>query len=268
MLRSVFTKTLRDLRRGFLWWSVGLVGMAAMMVSVYPTVRGNAALDKLVEQYPEALKGFFGFGGELDYTSAAGYLGMELFSFMVPLLLMIAAIAAGSSAVAGEEDRGTLELLLSLPVSRPRVALEKFLALVVESTALGFVLWASLWIGARAVDMQVAAAKLAAATAGAVALAVAYGAIALLIGCATGRRGLAIALTSAAAVAAYLVNSLAPLVTALEPAQKLSPFYHYAVDNPLRSGLAPVHFLALVGLAAVAATLAALAVRRRDLATS
>ena len=266
MLRSVFAKTLRDLRRGFLWWTVGLVGMAALMVSVYPTVRGNAALNKLVQNYPEALKGFFGFGGELDYTSASGYLGIELFSFMVPLLLLIAAIAAGSGAIAGEEDRGTLELLLSLPVSRTRVVLEKFFALAVESTGLGLVLWLSLWVGARAVGMHIAATRLAAATAGAVALAVAYGAIALLVGCATGRRGLAIGLTSAAAVAAYLVNSLAPLVTALKPAQKLSPFYHYAVDNPLRTGLAPVHLLILVAIAAVAAAAAALAVRRRDLA--
>ena len=266
MLRNVFAKTLRDLRRGFLWWSVGLAGMAALMVSVYPAVHGNAALNKLVQDYPEALKGFFGFGGELDYTTAPGYLGIELFSFMVPLLLLVAAIAAGSSAIAGEEDRGTLELLLSLPVSRPRVVLEKFSALAVESSGLGLVLWLSLWAGARAVGMHIAASKLAAATAGAVALAVAYGAIALLVGCATGRRALAIGLTAAAAVAAYLVNSLAPLVTSLESAQKLSPFYHYAAGNPLRTGLAPVHFLVLVAIAAVAAAAAALAVRRRDLA--
>jgi len=155
MLHSVFLKTLRDLRRGFVWWSVGLAGMSALMVSVYPTVRGNAALNKLVQNYPAALKGFFGFGGELDYTSAAGYLGMELFSLMVPLLLLIAAIAAGSGAVAGEEDRGTLDLLLSLPVSRPRLALEKFGALAAESVALGFVVWASLWIGAMAVGMEI-----------------------------------------------------------------------------------------------------------------
>src|ERR1035437_6516602 len=84
MLRNVFLKSLRDLRRGFVWWSIGLAGMSAMMVSVYPTVRGNAALDKLVKSYPDALKGFIGFGGELDYTSAAGYLGIELFSLVVP----------------------------------------------------------------------------------------------------------------------------------------------------------------------------------------
>jgi ABC-2 type transport system permease protein len=266
MLHSVFLKSVRDLRRGFAWWSVGLAGMSALMVSVYPSVRGNAALDKLVQDYPEALKGFFGFGGQLDYTSAAGYLGIELFSLVVPLLLLIAAIAAGSGAVAGEQDRGTLDLLLALPLSRPRLVLEKFAALATESVALGFVVWISLWIGAQAVGMQIAAAKLAAATLGAVALAVAYGAIALLIGCATGRRGLAIALAAAAGVAAYLVNSLAPLVDFLEPVQELSPFYHYAAQNPLRAGLDPVHLLVLLAIAAVAAAGSVLAFRRRDLA--
>lgn len=268
MLRSVFAKTLRDLRRGFLWWSVGIAGIAALEVSVYPTVHGNAAFDKLVQQYPEALKGFFGFGGQLDYTSAQGFLGMELFSFMVPLLLLIAAIAAGSNAIAGEEERGTLELLLSLPVSRTRVALEKLLALAAESVGLGVVLWASLAIGGRAADMHVAVWKLAAATGSAVVLAVAYGAIALLVGCATGRRGLAIGVSAAAAVAAYLVNSLAPLVSALRGVQKASPFYHYAVENPLRAGVEPLHLLLLVALAAVATAVAVLALRRRDLATA
>jgi ABC-2 type transport system permease protein len=112
VLSSVFAKTLRDLRRGFVWWSVGLTGMVALMVSVYPTVRDNPALDKLAKIYPDAFKGLFGFGGELDYSSPAGYLGIELFSFMVPLLLLIAAIGAGSNAIAGEEERGTLDLLL------------------------------------------------------------------------------------------------------------------------------------------------------------
>ena len=41
-------------------------------------------------------------------------------------------------------------------------------------------------------------------------------------------------MTAATAVAAYLVNGLAPLVHALEVPQKLSPFYHYAVGDPLR----------------------------------
>lgn len=266
MLRNVFLKTLRDLRRAFFWWSLGLVGLVALMVSVYPSVRDNEALNKLVKDYPEALKGFVAFGGEIDYVSPAGYLGTEVFSLMVPLLLLIAAIGAGARAIAGEEERGTLDLLLANPLSRKRVAFEKLAAVVAEIGALGLVLFAALEIGARAVALDVSTWHLAAATASAVLLALSYGAIAFLLGAGTGQRGRATGITAALAVSAYVLNGLAPLVGAIEPLQKVSPFYHYAASDPLREGLAAGHAGVLIGVAVVAGALAPLAFDRRDLA--
>lgn len=267
MLRSVLTKSLRDARRGLLWWALGLVGLVAFIVAVFPTVRDNPELNRLVEDYPEALRSFLSFGGEVDYTSGAGYLGSELFAFMVPLLLLVASIGAGARAIAGEEERGTLDLLLSNPVSRRRVLLEKLGALVAELVVLGTVLWASLWIGSRAADMKVSTGHLAAGSAGAVLLALAFGSVALMLGAASGRRSLAIGLTAAGAVLAYVVNSLAPLVSGLEPLQKLSPVYHYTAGDPLRHGLSVSHALVLLGIAAVATAVAVVAFDRRDLAT-
>ena len=95
MLRNIALKSLRDIRRGFLWWSLGLIGFVALIVSVYPTVHSNPSLNKLAQDYPEALQAFIAFGGAVDYASAAGYLGIELFSLMVPLLLLVAAIGTG-----------------------------------------------------------------------------------------------------------------------------------------------------------------------------
>jgi ABC-2 type transport system permease protein len=202
----------------------------------------------------------------VDYTSPAGYLGSELFSFMVPLLLMIAAIGAGAGTIAGEEERGTLELLLANPISRRRLVLEKAAAMTAEVLALGVVLLLSLWIGALLVGMDISLAHLTAATLSAVVLAIAYGAIALLLGAATGRRALAIGVSAAAAVAAYLVNGLAPLVDGLEVPRKLSPFYHYAAGDPLRHGLAASHSLVLLAIATAATLLAPAAFARRDIA--
>jgi len=267
MLRSVALKSLRDIRRGFLWWSVGLIGFVALIVAVWPTVHSNPSLNKLSQDYPEALQSFLAFGGAVDYSSAAGYLGIELFSLMVPLLLLVAAIGTGAGAIAGEEERGTLELLLANPVSRTKVVLEKTVALVAEITGLGVVLWLALWIGALLANMDISAGHLAAATLSAVLLALAYGAIAILLGAATGRRSVAIGLTAAAAVAAYLVNGLAPLVDALDVLQKLSPFYHYAAGDPLRDGVSFTHMAVLVAIAAVATALAPWFFKRRDVAT-
>lgn len=264
MFRSVLLKSVSDLRRGLVWWTLGLAGYVSMIVAVYPTIRDNDELEQLMEQYPEALKAFFAFGGQLDFTSAAGYLGSELFSFMIPLLFLVAAVGNGAGAIAGEEDRGTLDLLLTAPLSRARIALEKAGAMVVQLVALGAVLWVSLWIGARSVGMELSAAHLAAATADAVLLAAAYGAIAFMIGAGTGHRPFAIGAAIAAAVAAYLVNSLAALVDVLEPLQKVSPFYHYAASDPLRSGLDPWHALSLVAVAVAATAIGIVLFDRRD----
>lgn len=264
MLRNAFLAALRESRRALAWWSLGLVGLTAMIVAVYPSVRDNPELNQLVEDYPEALKAFVAFGGQVDYVTAAGYLGSELFSFMVPLLLIVAAVGAGARAIAGEEEKGTLELLLANPVSRRRLVLEKLGALAVELLALGAVLWLTLAVAVRAAGMDVSLGHLAAAAVSAVLLALGFGAIALLVGSATGRRGLAIGITAAAAVAAYVVSSLAVLVDFLEPLRAATPFYHYAASDPLRSGLSAGHTLFLLAIVAAAAALAPFALDRRD----
>jgi len=266
MLGSVWSKSLRDIRRSFAWWTLGLIGFVALIIAVWPTVKASPSIAKLYENYPEALKAFTSFGGTVDYGTPAGYLGAELFSFMVPLLLLIAAIGAGSRAIAGEEESGTLDLLLSNPISRTRVAVEKLGALGAELVALGAVLLASLAVGAAAESMSISVGHLAAATLDAVLLALTFGAIAFLIGASTGRKGWAIGVTSALAVASYLLNSLAPLVPALKDIQPISPFYHYAVSDPLRSGLDAGHLLILIGILLAAAALAPLLFDRRDLA--
>ena len=265
MLRSVFARSLHDARRSFLWWTLGLIAYVGLIAAVWPSVRDNPALVKLHETYPEALKAFVSFGGEFDFSTAAGYLGAELFSLIVPLLLLVASIGAGARALAGEEEQGTLDLLLSQPVSRRRVALEKLAALCLEVIALGGVLWFALWIGARAASMGISGAHLLAGTAAAVLIALAYGGVAMLVGAATGRRAPAIALATALAVAAYLVNGLSPLVHFLHTIRWISPWYHYTAGDPLRHGLA-VNSVVFVAIVAVTAVLVPLVFERRDLA--
>lgn len=265
---SVALRSLRAIRRGIIGWSLGLVGLVAFEMAVFPTVRDDESISKLTQSYPEVIKELFGFGGAaFDFTSPPGYLGAELFSLIVPLLLTIAAIATGAGAIAGEEERGTLDLLLSLPVSRRRVVAEKLGAMAAEIGILGLVLLVALWIGIRAVGMDIAIGKVAAASLAAGVLALGFGALALFVGAATGSRGTAIGVTAALATAAYLVNSLAALVSWLGPAQRVTPFYHYASPEPLRNGFSGAHLGALLLIAIVAAAAALVAVDRRDIGT-
>jgi ABC-2 type transport system permease protein len=268
MLSSVFSKTLRERRRGFLWWSVGLVSFGAMYSAVFPSVRGNNSLNKLVQAYPQALKGFIGFGGNLDISSGAGYLGSEVFSLVAPLIFLAMAIGAGAAAIAGEEERGTLDLLLSLPLTRSRCLLQKLGALVCEVLALGLVLWISLAILAPATGMHVSTLHLAAAALDLVLLTLVFGALALTIGAASGRRTLSIGLASGLAVASYVIAALAPLASWLDRVKLISPYYYYSHGDPLRHGLDLTDAIVLAVAALVIAAIAPLVFGRRDLATA
>jgi ABC-2 type transport system permease protein len=266
MLRTVLLKTVRDQRRALTWWSVGLIGTAAMYASFYPSVRDNAeTMNRFIQSMPEWMRTSF-LSASGDYTSPAGYLHTEMFSFFAPLLLMVFAIGAGARAIAGEEERRTLDILLSTPVSRRRVATDKFLALTAGTLALSAVLWVSIAAVGAPFDLTPNLVKLGAAVASAFLLALAFGSIALAVGCATGRRGLAIGVTSAIAGVSYLVDVLVPSVASLSWLQTLSPFHFYADNEPITNGLDPLHALVLLAIAAAGLGVSLWSFERRDLA--
>jgi ABC-2 type transport system permease protein len=267
VLSSVFVKTLRERLRGFRWWCLVTLGFVAMYGSVYPSIKGKESLNKLLKDYPEALKNLVGFGGNLDFVSGAGYLGSEVFSFWAPIVLLAVAISAGSAALAGEEERGTLDLLLSLPVSRTRCLLEKLAALVCEALALALVLWLLLVIVSSVDGMGVSAGNLAAAVLAALLFALDFGILALVLGAVSGRRALATGISATLAVAADVVNALAPMASWLDKVKLVSPFYYYSHGDPLRNGLNVRDTLILLTIAVVFAAVGPFLFRRRDLTT-
>src|SRR4029450_3606157 len=131
---SVLTKTLREQRRALAWWAVGLVAACVLTTAFYPTISKNAAsFQKLLNSLPEGLRRAFGE----NFASPAGYLQARLFSIFAPVLLLIYAIGAGSRAIAGEEEHKTLDVLLSTPVSRRRVLLDKAFAMLAANVGRG-----------------------------------------------------------------------------------------------------------------------------------
>ena len=265
MLNSVLLKTLRDQRRTFLWWSAGLSAVNALIIILYPSVEDVPELDAIMESMPEALARLF-MGDVVNLTSPEGYLNSQLFILVLPLLFLVFTIGRGSGAIAGEEERGTLDLLLSLPVRRSQVVLEKFVAMVAATMALGFVSWLSMAAAALAVGMEIDFVRLGEVTLSCTLLGLAFGAMALALGCAKGSRGLCLGVTSALAIAAYFLNALAPIAESLEPAQKLSPFYLYIGADPLTSGLNFVHAGVLTGLTTGFLAIGVVLFGRRDLA--
>lgn len=265
MRPSVTLETLRGQRRSLLAWSVALAGLIAMYVAVYPSVQGSgSSFSKLIEQMPDAYKALFTTGGGIDFSTPAGYLNVELFTFMGPIVILLYAINSGAAAIAGEEDRHTLELLLVNAVGRRRILLEKFAALVGGVACLASVLWLALLLEGRLAGMEVPVANGAAALAHLGLLGIEFGTIALLVGAMTGQVGLSRGVAAGLAVLAYLVNALAPLVGWLGPIRKASPFFQYLGHDPLRTGVSVVAIAVAAASTAVLVAIAVVAFERRD----
>jgi ABC-2 type transport system permease protein len=264
-LRTVFAKTLRDQRRSLMWWAIALIGTVLMYAAFWPNVRDNAdAFDEYLRNMPEAIRNLI---GGLDFGTPEGYLQSELFSFMGPILFLVYAIGAGARAIAGEEQEGTLDLLLSTPTSRHRVLLDKFWALVAATFLLVGVTWASIVVFGAPFDLTLDTEGLLATCVNLFLLALAFGSIALAIGAATGNKTLAIGAPSGFALASFLVKTFAPSVDALEPLNLLSPFHYYIDHDPLRTGFNGVDILVLASMSVVAVAVALVTFERRDLAS-
>jgi ABC-2 type transport system permease protein len=234
-----------------------------MYAAVYPSIKDSAKeLTDYVENLPDAFKNLI--GGE-DYTSPTGYLRSELFSSMGPLLLLIYAIGAAGRATAGEEENQTLDLLLSTPVRRRQVLLDKAIAIVAACVLLGAVTFGAVGLLGPLFELHVAVADLAAACLMLSLLGLSFAGITLAVAAATGRRVVADAVAGGFAVVAFIVNALAPSVSWLEPVRPVSPLRWYMEPSAISDGLSALNVGVLAGIALVGYLVAHVLFDRRDL---
>ncbi len=266
MAAEIVRRGLRDHRRGLLGWSVGVAAYVALVAAIFPSIESSPEFNDLVENYPDILKSLFGLAEGGDITSGAGYLDVELFSLMLPLLVLVLAIGSGARALAGEEDAGRLELVLSYPVRRRNVVLAKGAAIAAEIAVVCVAAGITILVFDPLVGLDLSFARLASALLSLAALGLLFGWLALAVGATVPSRALSIGIPAGIAAAGYLVSGLHELAGWLDPFRFLSPFW-FVGSSPLQNGAEGWGVVA-VAVAAIAVLVAgSLLVERRDLET-
>lgn len=212
------------------------------------------------------LKSLFGIAEGGSITSGAGYLDIELFSLMLPLLVLMLAIGSGARTFAGEEDAGRLELVLSYPVRRRDAVLAKGAAVAAEIVLVCAAAGLAIALLDPLVGLDLSFGHLGGAVLSLAVLGVLHGWIALAVGAAVPSRALAIGIPAGVAAAGYLVNGLHELAGWLDPFRFLSPFWLVG-SSPLQSGIDVWGPLVVLAVAAAVLAVGSLLVERRDLET-
>jgi ABC-2 type transport system permease protein len=263
MFRNLFLKTLRDGRLAIAGWSCGMVLISFYVAWVFPFLNESAAIRGVLDSLPPVIRNLIGKNNPL--ATPEGFFNLQPFSVFAPLLFLILAISRGSDALAGEEERGTLELLLAAPLARPRLVLEKFAALAVELLVVALALWAGMSLATSIFHIPLTAGRFIAPAGGCFLIGLFFLAVAMLAGAVSGRRRLSASLAGVLAAFTYLFDAYAPMVEALRPFRKFSPFFWYNGHAPLINGFRAGPPLLLFGLTLLLLLLAVLAFQRRQL---
>jgi len=227
-LSSVFLKTLRDYRIPILGWGIGIgLVVVSPMASVATLLTTPQAREQLV-----SLAATFAWNADVvAVDTIGGYATFKIGIFI--FLIAIWPLLAASRMLRGEEDRGSLDVLLSLPRPRVRVAMEKVAAMWTALLAMGLLIGLLAFAGGRKFggDFGLADALLFGLNLALICAVI--GGLALLISQFTQEGGPAAGWTAGLLLIFIVLDMVHRVIPNSEWVSRLSPIYYYNLSKPL-----------------------------------
>ena len=233
--------------RGVIIWGAALGLYSAAMVASFTAIEGSAdQLNQLMEAYPKGMLEAFGV---TDLGDPANYLHSQVFG-LAPLALSFFPILALANALAGAEERGTIDVLLGNPLPRWQLVAGNFVAVAVSLLGICAIVGLLTW-GTAVLNLWP--------------ICIVFGALALLCSASFHRRSLAIAIPAFLLFGMYLIDTIGRASEDLEDWRPLSVFYYYG--SAIENGIDWTHFGSITLVALALLLLATLVFRRRDIYT-
>ncbi|MDP5227975.1 MULTISPECIES: ABC transporter permease subunit [Arthrobacter] len=258
---EIFTRGVVDSWRATLTWAVGLVAAAALYLPLFPSMVGNGQMQQMLNSLPSQLVKTLNYD---QLGNGAGYTQSTLFGLLGFLLLSMATIAWGASAVGSDEESGILELTLAHGVTRVQLVAGRALAILARLFLLVLVMYCAVAVLNGPSQLSLNLGTVAGAALGYAGLMALSSAAALLGGALRGRRVHGLMLGAAVSVAGYVFNAVGRQSDSAKWLLNFSPYHWFFGANPFSNG---VDWGACIGMwvgTIVLMALAAVVLRARD----
>jgi ABC-2 type transport system permease protein len=258
---SVFLKTLRDFRVAILGWGIGMgLMMYAVLSAVSSLVSNAAARQDLV-----SLAGQFSWIAEPVSVDTPGGYATWKYGFTI-LVMALWPLLVGARMLRGEEERGSMDALLSLPRGRARVALEKLAAMWTALLLMGLIIGLLTFAGGQRVAGEFSLGDALLFALDLVLICGVFGSIALLLAQFTQERATAAGATGGLLLVFIVLDMLHRVIPNTEWLSRLSPVYYYNLSKPLipSYGANPGALLVMLGISIVLSGVALWLFVRRD----
>ncbi|MEO1164674.1 MAG: ABC transporter permease subunit [Chloroflexota bacterium] len=266
MAWSVFKDTLRYTWKMTLVWGVGFAAMMALILLISPALNGL----EMVELFAALPSWMLAAAGVQDVSVLGSVEGLIVVGLFGKLALLFAAypVVMGLRVTSQEEDDGTMDVLLSLPLPRWRIIFEKFLAYTLNIFALMAMTVAGLYIGQLGATIELDVAPLIVVALSVIPVMIFLLALTTLTGAIISRRQLVITVVTVYIVFSFVIQSLGPLVNTgwMDAIESVALFTYYNVENTFTNGVTVSHVVLMLGLAVAMVGASFLNFEQRDIA--
>lgn len=255
--------TLSSFRGQIIGWGLGVAALGLILVPFYDIfMEQQGDFLQMIESYPPEFLAFFG-GDAATIATPKGFLQMYGFS-MLPVIVGIFAVLAGSGLLASDEESGRLDLIVAHPVSRSALFWGRLLAFVGATVGILVLGWLGFSILLGGSSLDVSLGEMALPFLPLLAQTLIYGTVALLLSMLLPSRRQAAAGAGVVLVISYFLTSLAGLNESLASVARFLP-YDYFQGGEALDGLDLASFFGLLAASALLAALAWWRFERRDI---
>lgn len=219
----------KERKLSHLFFSIGLATYSWAVASFIPSMKESTKLYlEILKAYPKELITFLsGTSFDPKLFTVEGYLVLEIFGLWLPVIIYIYAISFASSIISKDVETGTIENILSQPVSRSRVVLERALALLAGILFLTFVALLTLYLFCEAYGVSLKIKGVTFIGIHMFAFIAFLAMLHLLLTSIFLERGLPIAISVTFFIASHLLNSFAYTSDFLKDIRFISVFKYY-----------------------------------------
>jgi ABC-2 type transport system permease protein len=123
---SLILKTISLKKVSVIWYTISSVIFGWMFVALYPSFsEGAADFEELIKAYPEEFLQAFNITS-ISTGTLEDFFAFEHIAILWPLLAIFLVVSLAGSLITKEIEKGTIEILLSRPISRIRLYLARY----------------------------------------------------------------------------------------------------------------------------------------------
>lgn len=265
-MTEIFKRIIKDKTSQIIAYCIASIFLVWIYFPLFPTMlEQTAQLQSILKSLPEEILKAFG-ATNMDMGSIESLLAVKHFGFVWPLVAILICVSLAGNLIAGEIESGTIDISLSMPISRAKIFFSKYLAGFANVAVFVFVSIFCVFPMSWAYGYDIYTQNFFEFTLLSFAFSWAIFSLSMMFSAIFSEKGKVFATMGALLIAMYVINVVSELKESLESIKYGSFFYYFNFNDSLTLGdLHALSFYVFITVAIFSTLAGAMIFAKRDI---